>query len=81
MFEYTYHTNKGSKNCITTTNPNVTKINPKFNKSIRQHIPLVFGQNGFGADIVSIVTPGRLVTFVLTVDISDGAIGGPLRYE
>lgn len=63
------------------TNPNVTKMSPKFNSNIKQQIPLVFGQNGFGADIVSIVIPGRRVIFVFTVDTSDGASGGPLRYE
>ena len=76
-----YHTNNGSKNWITITNPSVTKINPRFSNSIKQQMPFVFGQNGFGADIVSMVIPGRLVTFVLTVDTSEGAIGCPLRYE
>ncbi len=62
------------------TNPKVTKINPKFSNSIKQHMPFVLGQNGFGADMVSMVIPGRLVILVLTVETSDGA-GGPLRYE
>lgn len=60
------------------TNPKVTKISPKFNKSIRQQMPFVLGQNGFGADIVSIVIPGRLVILVFTVDTSERA-DGPLR--
>lgn len=67
---------------MTITNPSVTRISPKFNSNIKQQIPFVLGQNGFGADIVSIVIPGRRVIFVLTVDTSDGASGGPvLRYE
>lgn len=77
---WAYHTNSGSKNCTTMTNPNVIKINPKFNNSIKQQTPFVFGQKGFGADIVSMVIPGRRVIFDLTVDISDGN-GIPLRYE
>lgn len=76
----TYHTKSGSKNCITMTKPKVTKISPKFRSNIRQQMPFVFGQNGFGADIVSMVMPGFLVIFVFTVDTSEGA-GGPLRYE
>lgn len=57
---YTHHTKSGSKNCITITNPNVTRISPKFIKSIRQQTPLGFGQNGFGADIASILAPRNL---------------------
>lgn len=46
-------------NCITITKPNVTKINPKLSNNIRQHTPLTFGQNGFGADINSTWAPAR----------------------
>lgn len=62
------------------TKPNVTSISPRLSSSIRQHIPLVFGQNGLGADIVSMVTPGLRVILDLTVDTSDGA-RPLLRYE
>lgn len=61
------------------TNPNVTRIIPKFSNNMRQHIPFIFGQNGFGAAIVSIVTPPFLDVFVFTVLAVDGAT--PLRYE
>lgn len=33
---------------------------PKFNNNIKQQTPLMLGQNGFGADMVSILAP-RLV--------------------
>lgn len=65
------------------TKPSVTSTRPRLRSSIRQHMPLVFGQNGLGADIVSTVTPGRRVTFDLltaAVDESDGA-SPLLRYE
>lgn len=64
------------------TNPSVTKIIPKFNRSIRQHIPLMFGQKGFGAAIASIVIPAFLEPFDLRVLAIDGAIPlRPLLYE
>ena len=42
---YTYHTNAGSGNCKTIMNPIATSISPRFINAIKQHIPLVFGQN------------------------------------
>lgn len=42
------------------TNPSVTNIIPRFSRNIRQHIPLMFGQNGFGVAIASIVIPAFL---------------------
>lgn len=39
------------------TKPNVTNISPRFSSNIRQQTPLTFGQNGFGADISSILAP------------------------
>lgn len=60
MNNYSYHTNNGSINCITITNPSVTNINPRFNSNIRQHTPFTFGQNGFGAVIASSLAPARL---------------------
>lgn len=65
---------------MTMTKPNVTRMSPRLSNSIRQHMPLVFGQNGLGADMVSTVTPGLRVIFDLTVDTSDGA-RPLLRYE
>lgn len=57
---HTYQTITGSKNWITITNPKVTNIIPRFSRSIRQHIPLILGQKGFGAAIVSTVIPAFL---------------------
>lgn len=74
-----HQTYKGWKNWMTITNPSVTRIIPKFNSSMRQHIPLMLGQKGFGAAIVSTVTPPFLDVFVLAVLATDGAT--PLRYE
>lgn len=62
----THQTKNGSKNCITITNPRVISISARFNSNIKQHKPLVFGQNGFGADMVSITTPRFLSTLVRT---------------
>lgn len=39
------------------TNPKVTNISPRFMRSIRQQTPLMFGQNGLGADIASTLAP------------------------
>lgn len=52
---------------------------PKFSNNIKQHIPLIFGQNGFGAAIASIVTPPLREVRVFTVLATDGAL--PLLYE
>lgn len=50
-------------------------INPRLISNNKQQSPLVFGQNGLGADIVSTTTPPFLEVFVLTVDgTSDGGI-------
>ena len=42
---HAYHTNAGSGNCNTIINPMATRIKPRFINAIKQHIPLVFGQN------------------------------------
>lgn len=34
------------------TKPNVTRIKPRFSRSIKQHIPLIFGQNGLGTEVI-----------------------------
>ena len=41
----TYQTNAGSGNCNTMINPMATRMRPRFIRAIKQHIPLVFGQN------------------------------------
>lgn len=46
---------------------------PKFRRSIRQHMPLMLGQNGLGAAIVSIVTPAFRELRVFAVLAIDGA--------
>lgn len=53
------------------TKPSVTRIRPRFISSIRQHIPFVFGQKGFGVDIVSIIIPPWREVRVLIVEPPD----------
>ena len=62
-------TNVGSCNCSTMMNPMATKMMARLTRTIRQHTPLVFGQNGFGADIVSTTTPAFVV---LLGSVEDG---------
>lgn len=69
----TYQTKNGSINCITITIPRVTNINPRFSNNIRQHMPLILGQKGFGAAIVSTVTPPLRDVLVFVVLAMDGA--------
>lgn len=57
---------------MTMTNPSVTKIIARFSRSIRQHIPLMFGQNGFGAAIASIVIPAFLDPLDFLVLVIEG---------
>lgn len=59
---------------MTMTNPRVTKIIPKFNRSMRQHIPFMFGQNGLGAAIASTVIPAFLDPLDFRVLATEGAI-------
>lgn len=67
---------------MTMTNPRVTKIIPKFKRSIRQHIPLILGQNGFGAAIASTVIPAFLDPLDFLVLAIEGDIPLlPLLYE
>jgi hypothetical protein len=56
-----FHTNAGSGSCNTMMKPMATSISPRFINAIKQQIPRVFGQNGFGADIVSTTTPALVV--------------------
>ena len=62
-------TNVGSCSCSTMMNPMATKMMARLTRTIRQHTPLVFGQNGFGADIVSTTTPAFVV---LLGSVEDG---------
>ncbi len=42
-------------------NPIATRIIAKLTSTMRQQTPLVLGQNGFGADMVSTTTPALVV--------------------
>lgn len=67
---------------MTITNPRVTRMIPKFNKSMRQHMPLTLGQKGFGAAIVSTVIPAfldPLPVFTVLLLVTEGAT--PDLYE
>lgn len=75
--KHTYHTNIGSKNCTTITRPKVTRIRPRFSSSIRQHIPLIFGQNGFGTEVM--ITFDLALRPDLSVLARDSAIEMTLR--
>lgn len=67
---------------MTITKPRVTKIIPRFKSNIKQHIPLIFGQNGFGAAIASMVIPAFLdpLDFVVLATEGDMTLLA-LRYE
>ena len=81
-FGPTHHTYRGSKNWMTMTNPSVTKIIPRLSSSMRQHMPLMLGQNGLGAAMASTVTPPFLEVLVFMVLVTEGGEGPPpLRYE
>ncbi len=59
----TDHTNAGSCNCNTMMKPMATRMSAKLTSTMRQHTPLVLGQNGLGADMVSTTTPALVVLF------------------
>jgi hypothetical protein len=42
-------------------NPIATRMIAKLTRTMRQQTPLVLGQNGFGADMVSTTTPALVV--------------------
>ena len=44
-------------------NPMATRMRARLTKTMRQQTPLVFGQKGLGADMVSTTTPA-LVEFL-----------------
>ncbi|CRL06961.1 CLUMA_CG019957, isoform A [Clunio marinus] len=47
------------------TKPSVTRIKPRLMRSMRQHMPRILGQKGFGADIASTFAPMRLCECML----------------
>jgi hypothetical protein len=53
-------------------NPNVTRIRPRLMRTRRQQRPLVLGQKGFGADMVSITTPAFVLD--LFVEAMEGLV-------
>jgi len=57
-------------------NPSVNKISPRLTRTKRQQTPFVFGQQGLGALIVSIITPREF--FVDTSEFTVFRVGGRL---
>jgi len=49
-------------------NPNATKISAKFTRINKQQTPLVLGQNGLGADMVSTITPALVELLAKTLN-------------
>ena len=47
--------------------PMQTRMRARLARTIRQQTPLVFGQKGLGADMVSTARPAFIVFFDLTV--------------
>jgi len=56
-----FQTNAGSGSCRTIMNPIQMSISPRLTSIMRQQMPLVFGQKGLGADMVSTTTPALVV--------------------
>ena len=59
----TYHTNAGSWSCSTMMKPMATRMRARLTKTMRQQTPLVLGQKGLGADMVSTTTPALVEFF------------------
>ena len=55
-------------------NPMQMRMRARLASTMRQHTPLVLGQNGFGADIVSTASPAFIVFFDFTVLIPLAAV-------
>jgi len=49
-------------------NPNATKIKARFTNMSKQQTPLVLGQNGLGADMVSTITPALVELLANTLN-------------
>ena len=64
----------GSVSWSTMMKPMQMRIRARFARTIRQHTPLVFGQNGLGADMVSTANPAFIVFFDFTVLIPLAAV-------
>jgi len=66
---------------MTMMNPRQMSMMPKLRSSIRQQIPLVSGQNGLGADIVSTTAPPLRDTLLLTETASDRGYEARLKLK
>ena len=62
-----FHTTGGSVSWRTMMKPMQMRMRDKLVSTIRQHTPLVLGQNGLGADMVSTARPAFMVFLDLTV--------------
>ena len=62
-----YQTTGGSVSWRTMMNPIQIRMRDKLVRTIRQQTPFVFGQNGFGADMVSTARPAFMVFLDFTV--------------
>merc|ERR1719270_277272 len=69
-----FHTTGGSVSWRTIINPMQMRMRDKFVRTIRQQTPLVLGQKGLGADIVSTARPAFMVFLDLTVLIPLAAV-------
>ena len=58
---FSHHTKAGSGNCRTMMKPIQMRMRPRLTRIIRQQMPLVLGQKGLGADMVSTTTPALVV--------------------
>ena len=63
----TDHTTGGSVSCSTMINPIQMRMRDRLVSTIRQQTPLVLGQKGLGADMVSTARPAFIVFLDLTV--------------
>ena len=62
-----FHTTGGSVSCRTMMKPMQMRMRDRLVSTIKQHTPLVLGQKGLGADIVSTASPAFMVFLDLTV--------------
>ena len=63
----TDHTTGGSWSWSTMMKPIQMRMMERLVRTMRQHTPLVLGQNGLGADMVSTARPAFMVFLLLTV--------------
>ena len=69
-----FHMTGGSVSWRTMMNPMQMRMRARLARTIRQHTPRVFGQNGLGADIVSTASPAFIVFLDFTVLIPLAAV-------